>query len=85
MTVNEYLDNMLTASGTKLVDGHSIYSGKSGHMRFARECGHALNDFSNMDQKQLLQVSYSRLYVRACFLKPLLNASEWIQAMIKGK
>lgn len=74
----EYMDNIRSAAGTKLIEAEGLYSGKNGHIRFAREVGYALNDFDEKGQREILHDSYSAIYVRACFLKPILNANEWI-------
>lgn len=42
---NEYMIKMRSAVGRHLNDPNSIYYGKDGHLRLARECGYALNDF----------------------------------------
>lgn len=83
MTSKEYLDNLYSACGDKLVAG-PIYKNREGHLRLAREIGYALNDFSDKDKKEILKTSYSVIYVRACFLKPLLDAHEWISEILKG-
>ena len=80
-----YLCAMASAVGTKLVEPASLYSGKEGHMRLARECGYALRDFDQEGQKLIQSASYSRLYVKGCFLKPILSAKQWIRAMEAGK
>lgn len=77
-----YLDNMDNAIGTLLIEPDSIYSGREGHERFARECGYALNDFFESDQKEIVSASYGKLYVKHCNLKPILNAKEWIDIML---
>ena len=77
----KYLNNMDNAIGTVLIDPNSIYYGREGHERFARECGYALNDFDEADQKEILAASYGKLYVKHCGLKPLMDAKEWIGIM----
>lgn len=87
MTVKEYMDNIRNAAGTKLIESDGLYSGREGHIRFAHEVGCALNDFDAKEQEELLHSSYSKVYVRACFLKPILDAVEWIgllQSQIKA-
>ena len=59
----KYLDNMDTAIGSHLISPDSMYYGREGHERFARECGVALNDFSEADRKEIVSASYSKLYV----------------------
>lgn len=83
----EYLSNMRNAvcNNNKLIDPDSIYSGKEGHLRLARECGYALNDFNEEGEREILHGSYSSIYVIGCDLKPLLDAKEWINEMLKGK
>lgn len=78
----KYLDNMDAAIGSHLVNPDSIYYGEDGHKRFARECGVALNDFDEVDRKEIVSASYSRLYVKHCNLKPILDAKEWIEIML---
>jgi hypothetical protein len=77
---------MDSAIGDKLInpDMH-IYSGRDGHLRMAREIGYALNDFSEDEQRDILQDSYSKLYVKHCNLKPILDAKEWMNEMRRGK
>ena len=76
-----YLDQIDTEVGDKLVNPESIYSGREGHERFARECGYALNDFEESDRREILSASYGKLYVKHCCLKPILDAKEWITIM----
>jgi hypothetical protein len=54
-------------------------------LKLARETGYALNDFNEHDQCEILRSSYGSVYVRACCLKPLLSAKEWIDMMLLGK
>lgn len=84
LTPETYLDNLFRALGTKLIDGRPLYSHKEGHLRFARETGYALNDFDEKQQRDILSRIYS-LYVKACSLKPILNAKELITEMKLGK
>ena len=74
----EYMDGMDFAIGGKLIDPDSIFYGRAGHERMAREFGYDLNDFNEHDQRELLSASYGRLYVKHCNLKPILDAKEWI-------
>ena len=74
----KYIDAMDSAIGGKLIDPDSIFYGRAGHKRLAREFGYALNDFDERDQRELLSASYGRLYVKHCNLKPILDAKEWI-------
>lgn len=76
-----YLQNMRTAVGDKLINPNSIYYGKDGHLRLARECGYALNDFDKNGQDEILHGSYSHIYVIGMNLKPILDAGEWIKEM----
>ena len=88
MTVKEYMDNIRNAAGTKLIESDGLYSGREGHIRFAHDVGCALNDFDAKEQEELLHSSYSNVYVRVCFLKPILDAVEWIgslQSQIKHR
>lgn len=64
-----------------LFNPDSIYYGLEGHKRLAREVGYALNDFNDRERKDLLSASYSQIYVRACNLRPLLDAREWQDIM----
>lgn len=80
-----YLSAMAAAIGTKLVEPASLYSGKEGHLRLARECGYALNDFDQEGQRLILSASYSHIYVKSCFLRPILSAKQWNRAMNAGK
>lgn len=80
----DYLHKMRCAVGSHLIDPDSIYSGLSGHLRFARECGYALNDFGKLGQEHILHASYGEIYVIGCNLKPLLDAKEWINEMRKS-
>ena len=77
----KYLDDMDNAIGILLIDPDSIYSGREGHERFARECGYALNDFDETDRAEITSASYGKLYVKHCNLKPILDAKEWIGIM----
>lgn len=79
--VDGYVNSMRSAIGTHLINPDSIYYGRSGHERFARECGYALNEFNAEERRDLLQSSYSTMYVIGCHLKPILDASEWIAIM----
>lgn len=78
----KYLDDMDNAIGTLLIEPGSIYSGREGHERFARECGYALNDFDESDRAEIVSASYGKLYVKHCNLKPILDAKEWIGIML---
>lgn len=81
MTVNEYMYSIRNSALIQLLNPASIYQGRQGHLRLARECGYALNDFDEKDREELLHASYSNIYVRACNLKPILDAKEWISEM----
>lgn len=83
MTANEYMDNIFSACGDKLLAPDSPWSGKEGHLRLAREIGHALCDFTEKEQSEIIKASYSKIYVRACLIKPLLDAKEWINEICK--
>lgn len=78
----QYLDKMDAAIGDMLINPNCVYYGKSGHERFARECGYALNDFNEADRKEIVAASYGKLYVKHCALKPILDAKEWITIML---
>lgn len=79
-----YMEKMYKVSGRHLL-GDGIYSGKEGHLRLAREMGVALNDFGPAGEKAILSGSYSVVYVRACALKPILDAKDWISELKKGQ
>ena len=79
-----YLSLMAEAIGTKLIDGHALYSGIEGHKRIAREIGIALGDFCEIGQKEILSSSYSAIYVKCCALKPLMDAKDWCAEMKTG-
>lgn len=81
----EYLFQMQSAVGTRLGNTQWIYGGREGHLRFARECGFALNDFDTSGQKEIMMNSYSTIYVTGCDLKPILSAKEWKAGLISGK
>lgn len=79
----DYLNKMRNAIGDHLINPDSVYYGKDGNLRLARECGYALNDFNNEGQQEILHSSYGMIYVIGCNLKPLLDAKEWINEMSK--
>ena len=79
----EYLTNIRIALGNRLVDPNSIYHGKQGHLRLARECGYALNDFNDEGRREILSASYSSIYITGCNLKPILDDKDWINEMSK--
>jgi len=79
----DYLNKMRNAIGYHLINPDSVYYGKDGNLRLARECGYALNDFNNEGQQEILHSSYGMIYVIGCNLKPLLDAKEWINEMSK--
>lgn len=83
-TATDYMDRMYAAVGTKLIGGRSPYSDKDGHLRLAREIGAALPDFPAKEQEEILKASYSRIYVRACSLRPRLDSKAWIKELKKG-
>lgn len=77
----EYMQNMRSAVVQHLNNSNSIYFGREGHLRLARECGVALNDFNETGQRAILSGSYGMIYVTGCNLKPILDAKEWINEM----
>lgn len=81
----EYLFQMRSAIGVKLITPGGLYGGREGHLRLARECGFALNDFDAAGQKEIMTASYGTVYVTGCRLKPLLSAKEWRAGLITGK
>ena len=82
---NEYMTKMRSVVSRHLNDPDSIYYGKDGHLRLARECGYSLNDFNETGQREILSGSYGMIYVIGCNLKPILDAKEWIEEMKRGK
>lgn len=81
----DYMAAMRSAVGMHLNNPDSIYYGKDGHLRLARECGVALNDFDEKGQDTILSGSYGMIYITGCNLKPILDAKEWISEMLKTK
>ena len=79
----EYMRKSGEACQRHLLDHNGLYFGREGHLRFAREFGYGLNDFNEQGQKEILSGSYSATYVRACNLKPILDAREWQKEMLK--
>lgn len=79
----DYMQRMRSAVGTHLIDPSDMYYGRDGHLRFARECGYALNDFNEEGKQEILHGSYSSVYVIGCDLKPILDAKEWTEEMRK--
>jgi len=71
-----YMACMANYENLFILDG-ALYKGVEGHKRLAREIGYALNDFPYDEAMSILQSSYSGIYVRACLLKPILDAKEW--------
>lgn len=85
MTGQEYMNAIYAALGDKLLNPDSIYSTRDGHLRLAHECGYALADFeTEKERDDVLNCSYSVIYVRACMLKPILSAKEWHNEMVYG-
>lgn len=76
-----YMHEMGQAVMQHLLKEEGLYSNRDGHLRLARECGYALNDFTSEGQREILHGSYGQIYVIGCNLKPLLDASEWINEM----
>ena len=62
----------------------NLYYGRDGHLRLARECGYAMDDFTDEAQKVILQGSYTTIYVTRCGLRPILGAAEWLIEMQAG-
>lgn len=85
MTAKEYMNKMYNAIGDKLINPSSIYFGREGHVRLAREIGPALLDFSEKARKEIVHGSYSIIYVRCCNLKPILDAKEWQKIMLNSE
>lgn len=80
----KYMREMRCAVIGHLINPDSIYFGREGHLRLARECGVALKDFDEAGQKSILSGSYGIIYVTGCNLKPILDAKEWIIEMENG-
>ena len=53
---NEYMTKMRNVVGRHLNISDSIYYGKDGHLRLARECGYALMTLMKQDRKKFYQV-----------------------------
>lgn len=85
MKLQEYFSQMSANSMQHLIAKEGLYSGKEGHLRFAHECGAAIPDFTEKEQKEFLSASYGALYVRACDLRPILDAKEWIAGLCVGR
>lgn len=77
----DYMHRMRNAVGVHLINPDGFYYGREGHLRFARECGCALNDFNEEGKQEILHGSYSAVYVISCHMKPTLDAGEWISEM----
>ncbi len=80
----KYMFAMRNSIGDKLINPDSIYYGKKGHLRLARECGYALLNFNEAGQKEILSSSYGIIYVSGCKLEPLLSAALWYSFMRQG-
>ena len=85
MKAQEYINQMVVASTKHLISTEGIYSGKEGHMRFAREVGAAIPEFTTEEQKHFAQNSYGALYIKSCYLKPIISAKEWGVGLEQGK
>lgn len=81
----EYLFEMRSAIRKQLRNCLWIYGSWEGHLRLARECGFALNDFNVDGQREILMASYSIIYVTGCNLKPILSAKEWRAGLMSRK
>jgi len=83
----EYMDRLFRAAESNyqnLIPAGCIYHGKEGHLRFAREFGYGLaEDSDEVRRRDTIQSSYSR-YVKLCGLKPLLDAKDWVSAILAG-
>lgn len=69
-----YTAKLSSAAQQVLTNPDSIYYGKEGHLRFARECKPALKEFTDKERMDFLKSSYGIIYVKGCHLKPLLDA-----------
>lgn len=85
MKAKDYMNSIRSVLETKLIDPNSVYAGKQGHERLARETGYALNGFSEKEQKEIIHSSYSTIYVNKCYLRPLLDVKEWINILCSQK
>ena len=83
LEAQDYIHRVKNAVGRHMIEPNGIYTGRDGHLRLARECGYALNDFNKEGQDEILSASYGGIYVIGCNLKPLLDAKEWIGEMRK--
>lgn len=52
---NNYMSKMRSAVLQHLNNPDSIYYGRDGHLRLARECGYALNDFDEAGKRKFFQ------------------------------
>ena len=79
-----YIKNIKNAIGSKLIQSDSIYTGKDGHLKFAKEIGYALADFNKEEVIYIENISYNKIYVTACNLKPLLDSKQWNAGLGEG-
>lgn len=86
MTVQEYTNNLYNALCIfkSNNNGYSIYEGKEGCLRLAREYGYGLRDFAENDVKKIISSTYSMLCVRFYDLKPPIDAKEWFNQIYKA-
>lgn len=82
LKASKWLNEMDCVIGIQLINPDSIYYGRAGHERFARECGYALNDFSESVRHDIISQTYGKLYVKHCDLKPILDNREWVNLML---
>jgi len=83
MTAKYYLQLMSNAC-----NGWFVRIGRNDreeHLRLAREVGGSLSEFNTKEQKEILSSSYGMIYIKACLLKPVLDAKEWVAEMLVGQ
>lgn len=81
---NDYMNNIKNALGNKLIEPDGMYEGKEGHLKLAKEVGYALADFNDKEIKHIIGSSYSSIYVIGCYLKPILDAKDWVAGLENG-
>lgn len=81
MNIQQYTDAVVNA--LRMVN-HTIYSGKTGARRIAREYGVGLADFSEDEARRFIRNSYTMVCVVGYNLKPPIDAKEWISEVQKA-
>jgi hypothetical protein len=83
-TAKEYTDKMYNVLMGNRQNLMSIYEGKNGALRLAREYGYGLNDFTEKERKDIIGSTYGALCVRFYNLKPPIDAKQWVTEIIKS-